>query len=244
VTPVRQVYGEVLFDGDESCAPSSATGLTGRVESRGLLRQSPRDVRSNAARAGCCGKARSEGGRPGNPFQSRFGFAEWLQPYTQPTLEELARAGWARSTFVCPGFVSDCSRPGRDRHHCEGGRFWRRGTRAALIPLPQRNRRMDRRGLRDFKKKTFFRMKRPTAQQTFDRSRTALPPCLVLLDRFLAALATLDFAARSQRRCSRPGISSASKGPLSFHRHRYAGELIQPGAALPFRARYDGRFTT
>ncbi len=41
-------------------------------------------------------------------FQSRFGAAEWLQPYTQPTLERLARGGTARVDVVCPGFVSDC----------------------------------------------------------------------------------------------------------------------------------------
>jgi len=41
-------------------------------------------------------------------FQSRFGAAKWLQPYTEPTLVELARQGAARVDVVCPGFVSDC----------------------------------------------------------------------------------------------------------------------------------------
>ncbi len=41
-------------------------------------------------------------------FQSRFGAAEWLQPYTEPTLIELARQGAKRVDVVCPGFVSDC----------------------------------------------------------------------------------------------------------------------------------------
>jgi ferrochelatase len=41
-------------------------------------------------------------------FQSRFGFAEWLQPYTQPTLVAMANAGTKRVDVVCPGFVSDC----------------------------------------------------------------------------------------------------------------------------------------
>lgn len=41
-------------------------------------------------------------------FQSRFGAAEWLQPYTQPTLVELARSGFQRVDVICPGFVSDC----------------------------------------------------------------------------------------------------------------------------------------
>jgi ferrochelatase len=41
-------------------------------------------------------------------FQSRFGYAKWLEPYTEPTLIELARSGTARVDVVCPGFVSDC----------------------------------------------------------------------------------------------------------------------------------------
>jgi ferrochelatase len=41
-------------------------------------------------------------------FQSRFGAAEWLQPYTGPTLIELARGGQKRIDVFCPGFVSDC----------------------------------------------------------------------------------------------------------------------------------------
>jgi ferrochelatase len=41
-------------------------------------------------------------------FQSRFGAAKWLQPYTEPTLVELARQGVKRVDVVCPGFVSDC----------------------------------------------------------------------------------------------------------------------------------------
>lgn len=41
-------------------------------------------------------------------FQSRFGRAEWLQPYTEPTLHELGKAGVRRADVVCPGFVGDC----------------------------------------------------------------------------------------------------------------------------------------
>jgi len=41
-------------------------------------------------------------------FQSRFGYAEWLQPYTEPTLTRLGAAGVKRVDVVCPGFVSDC----------------------------------------------------------------------------------------------------------------------------------------
>jgi ferrochelatase len=41
-------------------------------------------------------------------FQSRFGKAEWLQPYTAPTLQQLAREGVQRVDVICPGFTSDC----------------------------------------------------------------------------------------------------------------------------------------
>ena len=41
-------------------------------------------------------------------FQSRFGRTEWLQPYTEPTLIELARQGVNRVDVICPGFVADC----------------------------------------------------------------------------------------------------------------------------------------
>ncbi len=41
-------------------------------------------------------------------FQSRFGRAEWLQPYTAPTLVALARQGVKRVDVMCPGFPADC----------------------------------------------------------------------------------------------------------------------------------------
>jgi ferrochelatase len=41
-------------------------------------------------------------------FQSRFGKAEWLQPYTAPTLRELGKQGVRRVDVICPGFVVDC----------------------------------------------------------------------------------------------------------------------------------------
>ena len=41
-------------------------------------------------------------------FQSRFGRAEWLQPYTEPTLVAMASKGLRSVEVFCPGFVSDC----------------------------------------------------------------------------------------------------------------------------------------
>ena len=41
-------------------------------------------------------------------FQSRFGKAKWLTPYTEPTLVDLAAKGIKRVDVMCPGFTSDC----------------------------------------------------------------------------------------------------------------------------------------
>jgi ferrochelatase len=62
-------------------------------------------------------------------FQSRFGRAEWLKPYTAQTLEELGRAGLRRVDVACPGFVADCletleeiAMEGRDTFIAAGGK--------------------------------------------------------------------------------------------------------------------------
>ena len=41
-------------------------------------------------------------------FQSRFGFAQWLQPYTDKTVAKLAKDGVRRIAVVTPGFSADC----------------------------------------------------------------------------------------------------------------------------------------
>jgi ferrochelatase len=62
-------------------------------------------------------------------FQSRFGKARWLEPYTEPTLQALGRAGTQRVDVVCPGFTSDCletleeiAQEGRDAFLAAGGK--------------------------------------------------------------------------------------------------------------------------
>lgn len=62
-------------------------------------------------------------------FQSRFGRAEWLQPYTDKTLAELGKAGVNRVDVVAPGFTSDCLETleelaieGRDSFLTSGGK--------------------------------------------------------------------------------------------------------------------------
>jgi ferrochelatase len=41
-------------------------------------------------------------------FQSRFGKAQWLRPYTEPTLKDMAAAGIKSVDVICPGFSVDC----------------------------------------------------------------------------------------------------------------------------------------
>jgi ferrochelatase len=41
-------------------------------------------------------------------FQSRVGRAEWLKPYTEPLVRELARRGVRKLDAICPGFAIDC----------------------------------------------------------------------------------------------------------------------------------------
>ena len=41
-------------------------------------------------------------------FQSRFGFDAWLRPYTDQTMERLAKEGVRRIAVVMPGFSADC----------------------------------------------------------------------------------------------------------------------------------------
>jgi ferrochelatase len=87
-------------------------------------------------------------------FQSRFGKAEWLQPYTAPTLHELARNGVRRVDVMCPGFPADCletleeiALEGKQEFMAAGGQEYRyipclNGSPAfihALARLAQRN---------------------------------------------------------------------------------------------------------
>jgi len=41
-------------------------------------------------------------------FQSRFGKAKWLEPYTEPSVRTMAKNGVKSIQIVCPGFTSDC----------------------------------------------------------------------------------------------------------------------------------------
>jgi ferrochelatase len=41
-------------------------------------------------------------------FQSRFGRARWLQPYTIETLSQMPARGIREVSVLCPGFAADC----------------------------------------------------------------------------------------------------------------------------------------
>jgi ferrochelatase len=41
-------------------------------------------------------------------FQSRFGRTEWIRPYTDVTVKELARKGVKNLAVITPGFSADC----------------------------------------------------------------------------------------------------------------------------------------
>ncbi len=64
-------------------------------------------------------------------FQSRFGRAEWIKPYTSATLIQLGKQKTRRVDVVCPGFVADCletleeiAQEGRDEFlHAGGGEY-------------------------------------------------------------------------------------------------------------------------
>jgi len=65
-------------------------------------------------------------------FQSRFGRAEWLTPYTSDVLADLGRAGTGRVDVMCPGFVADCletleeiAMEGKETFHVAGGGDYR-----------------------------------------------------------------------------------------------------------------------
>ena len=65
-------------------------------------------------------------------FQSRFGKARWLEPYTEPTLQQLATEGVRSVDVACPGFVADCletleeiAQEGRDAFLEAGGTDFR-----------------------------------------------------------------------------------------------------------------------
>ena len=68
-------------------------------------------------------------------FQSRFGPARWLQPYTTAVLAELGAARTRRVHVLCPGFVADCLET-LEEIALEGGRIFRDAGGGEFRALP------------------------------------------------------------------------------------------------------------
>ena len=68
-------------------------------------------------------------------FQSRLGPAEWLRPYTDDTLEQLAQEGVKTLLVAQPGFASDCLET-IDEIGYEGAERFRQAGGETLIRVP------------------------------------------------------------------------------------------------------------
>ncbi len=68
-------------------------------------------------------------------FQSRFGRAEWLKPYTAGTIAELGQRGVKRLAVITPGFAADCIET-LEEMAIRGGETFREhgGERYATLP--------------------------------------------------------------------------------------------------------------
>jgi ferrochelatase len=75
-------------------------------------------------------------------FQSRFGPSEWLQPYTDRTLEAWGREGLSHVDALCPGFSADCLET-VDEVGTEGGHAFREAGGGELHYIPALNDRPD-----------------------------------------------------------------------------------------------------
>lgn len=68
-------------------------------------------------------------------FQSRFGPAKWLEPYTAPFIESLPARGIERIAVITPGFISDCIETLDEIGNEAGDAFIKAGGKElALIP--------------------------------------------------------------------------------------------------------------
>jgi ferrochelatase len=77
-------------------------------------------------------------GRWSMSFQSRVGRAEWLKPYTEPLLRELAQRGVKTLDALCPGFAIDCLETVDEIGH-EGAAVFRKAGGEALRYIPALN---------------------------------------------------------------------------------------------------------
>ena len=68
-------------------------------------------------------------------FQSRFGRAEWLKPYTDMTVKELAARGVKNLAVITPGFAADCLET-LEEIAAENGEYFRHGGGENFAAIP------------------------------------------------------------------------------------------------------------
>lgn len=68
-------------------------------------------------------------------FQSRLGADPWLQPYTDNTIEELAKKGIKKLAVVTPAFVSDCLET-LEEIAMEGGEEFKESGGSEFLSIP------------------------------------------------------------------------------------------------------------
>jgi protoporphyrin/coproporphyrin ferrochelatase len=68
-------------------------------------------------------------------FQSRFGRAEWLQPYTIATVKHLAKNGVKNLVVITPGFAADCLETLEEIAH-ENARVFQRHGGENFVTIP------------------------------------------------------------------------------------------------------------
>lgn len=78
------------------------------IPERNVVLGDPYRVQCERSAALLAGKLRLEKDEWSVSFQSRFGRARWLQPYTIEAVAALARRGVKSLAVMCPGFAADC----------------------------------------------------------------------------------------------------------------------------------------
>ncbi len=110
---IAALHDQVLGEWDKSGRPDFAAGDRLVMSFHGLPKRNL--MKGDPYHCECLKTGRllgeSLGLQPGEylvTFQSRFGKAEWLKPYTAPTIEKLGKEGCQRVDIFCPGFPADC----------------------------------------------------------------------------------------------------------------------------------------
>jgi ferrochelatase len=100
----RNLHDEWMREGRPDHLVLSFHGLPRRAVERG----DPYETQCRHTAELLAKEAGLEAGQWTLAFQSRFGRARWLEPYTVEVLRDLARRGTGRVDVYCPGFVADC----------------------------------------------------------------------------------------------------------------------------------------